>query len=44
MKAKKNQGFGQQLGDECLRIYTTSATMDHDVEDSFSQKATDKRL
>ena len=27
VSAKKNQGFGQQLGDECLRIYTTSATL-----------------
>jgi hypothetical protein len=44
IKAKKNQGFGQQLGDECLRIYTTSATFDHDVEDSNSQKVTGKPL
>ena len=44
VSAKKNQGFGQQLGDECLRIYTTSATFDHDVEDSNSQKVTGKPL
>lgn len=44
VSAKKNQGFGQQLADECLRIYTTSATLDHDAEDSNSQKVTDKPL
>ena len=44
VSGKKNQGFGQQMGDECLRIYTSSVTMDHEFEDSNSQKATDKRL
>jgi hypothetical protein len=44
VSAKKNQGFGQQLADGCLRIYTTSATLDHDVEDSSSRKATNKPL
>jgi hypothetical protein len=42
VSAKKNQGFGQQLADGCLRIYTNSATLDQDVADSNSQKATRK--
>ena len=44
VSAKKNQGFGQQLADGCLRIYTTSAILDDDVEDSQSQKVTGKLL
>lgn len=44
VSAKKNQGFGQQLADECLRINTTSTILDHEVEDSNSQKVTDKLL
>jgi hypothetical protein len=44
VSAKKNQGFGQQLADGCLKIYTTSAILDHDIEDSESQKVTGKLL
>ncbi len=43
VSAKKNQGFGQQFADGCLKIYTTSAILDHDVEDSNSQKVNGKR-
>ncbi|MEH7178066.1 hypothetical protein [Neobacillus vireti] len=42
--AKKNQGFGQQLADGCLRIYSTSSILDHDIEDSNSQKVNGKPL
>ncbi|WP_419887036.1 hypothetical protein ACN6MT_15985 [Neobacillus niacini] len=44
VSAKKNQGFGQQLADGCLKIYTTSTILDHDIEDSNSQKITGKPL
>jgi hypothetical protein len=44
VSAKKNQGFGQQLADDCLRIYTASAILDHEVEDSNSQKVTDQPI
>jgi hypothetical protein len=36
--AKKNQGFGQQMADGCLRIFTVTSTMDSDILDSGSQK------
>lgn len=37
--AKKNQGFGQQMADGSLRIFSTSSTMDDDIKDSCSQKS-----
>ncbi|MCM3588304.1 hypothetical protein M3182_21605 [Mesobacillus maritimus] len=40
--AKKNQAFGQQFGDECLRIYTKGTTFDDDVEDANAQKGIGK--
>ena len=43
VSAKKNQGFGQQFADGCLKIHTASAILDHDVEDSNSQKVNGNR-
>ena len=44
VSAKKNQGFGQQMADGSLRIFSTTSTMDDDIKDSCSQKANDKPL
>ncbi|RFB18757.1 hypothetical protein DZB84_00445 [Bacillus sp. HNG] len=35
---KKNQGFGQQLSDESLKIFSTSCVIDNEPNDSNSQK------
>jgi hypothetical protein len=37
VSAKKSQGFGQQMADGCLRIFSVSSTTDNDVLDSASQ-------
>lgn len=42
VSAKKNQGFGQQMADGSLRIFSTTSIMDDDIKDSFSQKENDK--
>ncbi|WP_053360786.1 hypothetical protein [Bacillus sp. FJAT-27251] len=44
VKAKKNQGWGQQLGDGCLKIGIAGSTLDHDVEDSNAEKNTVRPL
>ncbi|WP_026565788.1 hypothetical protein [Bacillus sp. UNC41MFS5] len=42
VSAKKNQGFGQQLADGTLRAFTISSTIDNELQDSMSQKTTNK--
>ena len=44
VSAKKNQGFGQQMADETLRIFSTTSILDDDIKDSCTQKANDKPL
>lgn len=38
VSGKKNQGFGQQHADACLRFCTVSMTMDDEPADSISAK------
>lgn len=38
VNAKKNQGFGQQMADRTVRIFSISSTNDNEIEDSFAQK------
>lgn len=38
VKAKKNQGFGQQLADGTLNAFSITATNDNEPLDGFSQK------
>ncbi|OCA81675.1 hypothetical protein A8F94_22725 [Bacillus sp. FJAT-27225] len=40
VSAKKNQGFGQQHADGCLRIFVSTSINDNEPFDSFSGKAT----
>lgn len=35
---KKNQGFGQQMADETLRVFSKTCITDNDLKDSFAQK------
>jgi hypothetical protein len=42
VSAKKNQGMGQQLADGTLRAFTISSTIDNELQDSTSQKTTNK--
>ncbi|MHC0038044.1 hypothetical protein [Pseudoneobacillus sp. C159] len=35
---KKNQGFGQQMADGCLKIFTISSVNDNESVDSYFQK------
>lgn len=34
VSAKKNQGFGQQLADGTIRVFTNANVVDDDIEDS----------
>lgn len=38
VSGKKNQGFGQQMADETLRIFSQTSIIDHDTEDNSSRK------
>lgn len=35
---KKNQGFGQQMADGCLRAFSVSSVDDNEIEDSYTIK------
>jgi hypothetical protein len=37
--AKKNQGFGQQMADNTLKVYSKSSVIDNDIEDSYTGKS-----
>ncbi|OCA91947.1 hypothetical protein A8F95_18730 [Bacillus wudalianchiensis] len=37
--AKKNQGFGQQMADGTLRMFSKTWTIDHDTVDSCREKS-----
>ena len=39
VSAKKNQGFGQQMADNTLRVYSKSSVIDNDIEDSYTEKS-----
>ena len=39
VSAKKNQGFGQQMADGTLRVFSKSSVMDNDMEDSCTEKS-----
>ena len=39
VSAKKNQGFGQQMADRTLRVFSTTSVRDNDMEDFYSEKA-----
>ncbi|MEH7382109.1 hypothetical protein V7138_16740 [Bacillus sp. JJ1533] len=38
VSAKKNQGFGQQLADSSLKIFSSSCVIDNEPYDSNAQK------
>ncbi|MDR7238215.1 hypothetical protein [Neobacillus drentensis] len=39
VSAKKNQGFGQQMADNTLRVYSKSSVVDNDIEDSCTERS-----
>jgi hypothetical protein len=39
VSAKKNQGFGQQIADNTLRVYSQGSVIDNDIVDSYTEKS-----
>jgi hypothetical protein len=39
VSAKKNQGFGQQMADNTLRVYSKSSVIDNDIKDFHKEKS-----
>ena len=39
VSAKKNQGFGQQMADNTLRVFSKSSVIDNDMIDNYTEKS-----